>query len=321
MPSWQSELNARPLDSRLGMEYHTSDNLTVIFAGRQPLKPGIGISSGFYYKGEQFQKPSKIGITLYRESGLAKWDKIKSIVLSFRGQKHNFAAKYEIQNDKGTYKTPGAASWPATEMLYVEIPVGVAKQISTNNGMLVTSEPSGLYLEVPASNLASFQALVATVDNAPTPEKFDPYAAGSAFSRTGLPITETYDNGIRGFVSTPIYLPGDVGVFAMTVTSHNGKKVPSPYTSLSFMSFSAQPRWSGETSVTLSFGGRKLMLQGEKSTEQKDGLANELLIAEIPHKDFLALAKSRTFYFTIGDATMTVTPQQMAGIKALAAKK
>jgi hypothetical protein len=148
-----------------------------------------------------------------------------------------------------------------------------------------------------------------------------PTGPDSPFSKDGLPLTEVITpGGARGYTTKPIITPKLVSLLGVAVTSFRGKRIP-PSVKLIFTSYSQQPRWLGESYVTFSFGGRRLRLQGVKSTEQmENGLNVEEIDVNVPVKEFLEIAKGSNLYFEIGGSRFMIEKRYLAGLRALRTK-
>ncbi|MBW3636091.1 MAG: hypothetical protein KY445_06445 [Armatimonadetes bacterium] len=162
---------------------------------------------------------------------------------------------------------------------------------------------------------------VTPILNKPEPPLQIPTGKNSPNSINGLPLTEIVSpDGIRGYTTKPVVLPNGVGILAIGFNSFQGKKMP-PYIVLYVTSFSKAPRWVGINNVTFSFSGRKVLMYGQKSTNQMNsGIFNERIDVKMPLKYFLSMAKSNSLYVTVAGSSFTFKESNLIGLRTLAKK-
>lgn len=156
-----------------------------------------------------------------------------------------------------------------------------------------------------------------------SPSSEDATAYGSQSDETGpgLPLTEAFSDayGNRSLSTEPVIMPNRVGFSVMALVSVSGQKLSSPYVML-YVFTGGSPKWTGRDTLMLTFGGRRLVLSGEKTTETLGSSRGvfEKLRVRVPYSDFMGLARSGTFYITIGEATFGVNKRYTTGLRALA---
>lgn len=137
----------------------------------------------------------------------------------------------------------------------------------------------------------------------------------------GLPLTEAFSDadGARALSTEPVFLPSRVGFSATAFVSMNERRLASPYVLL-YVFTAGSPKWTGKNTLILSFGNRRLMLSGQKTTKPLSNTTrvHEQLRIRVPFSDFIAIAKSGSFSITIGDASFAVSKRNATGIRALA---
>jgi len=306
-------------------------NMAMIVARESPVQGNITYSSGYFSPTSKFTRPAFVSFTLYGYHNLPKWKEIKSVTLKFGAQTYSAKPLYSMQGPDRD-RSQDAQNSDYFEVMTVTIPTAVAQQISKNNGVVVTTLPTSFYLPIAASKMHRFKQLVGSIEaiakreavknqtssKRPTASK----AGNTSSARLGLPITEVFDDSTGGTMLETAIAPisRNFAIQGMAWTEEQGRKLKPPFTALLVMAVSDAPIWQDVNSVTLSFGTKKLRLtpNANKSGTREGGGSVEAMTVRVPHRDFVALAKSGKFYITVGDASFAVNSQQAAGLRELA---
>ena len=150
------------------------------------------------------------------------------------------------------------------------------------------------------------------------------FFAPAVRAQPGLPVEEHFDDDIggRGWATQVAELPYNKGIGGAAFISLRGRPLETPATYITVLAASSgQPLWTGIERATFSFGGRKLVLKGNKATQHlKSGDIIESLTMRVPYADFRAIVNSSRLYVTVKGTPFEVSRQDRTGLRALLGK-
>ena len=298
-------------------------NTAMIVAREVSLQNDVGFSTSYMSPARKFTSPPHFSFTLYGYHDTPEWKEIKSVDFKFAGQTFSGKPLYALQGpDRDRSQDAKASEY--FEMMTINLPPDVARQIVNNKGVLISSKVASLNFQVPASKLDRFKQVVYSVDvfskraqaSAKTPQRSEKPVA------LGLPITESFSDrlGHTSLETELVKVSDNFGFQAMAVVAEQGKKLKQPFTAFLVMAVSPAPIWTNVNTVTLSFGAKRLRLTPNvrDSRPGSNGAVVEVMTVRVPYRDFLALAKSGKFYVSVGQGSFAINQMQAAGLRELA---
>lgn len=136
----------------------------------------------------------------------------------------------------------------------------------------------------------------------------------------GWPLTEKVsEDGSRGWETELVILPSQVSFDFYAFTSPPpGQAIWHPLVWMSVLAVQDHAVWQNVSSVTLSFGGRRLQLEASKKTTTKNESVFTFLYVRVPFRDFLDMARVGKFSLSVDRSSFAVERAQTVGMRALA---
>lgn len=318
------EAQAEPNYDNLSLQYNNSEGVTVASAHEKLVDAVTSLGAAYSFPGRSIQQlPKNIDISLYGYHETVQWQDVKTLTLTYKGQTFTGKVLHSLHGEDRD-KSQDLVAAKYFESILIQLPLAVAQQVFKSSTITITSTPAGINLQLTAEQIDRCRDLVDTV---PTQTYLQTIIRSRdinrlATSSNGLPVTrEITESSSDAVLTMPmVALTPRFGMRSMAFITSSGRKVHQPTEALLIAELSDQPLLEAEKEITLNYGDTHLILTSNttKTTEVASGIKLSVRTYLIAYSRFLTISKSKKLSFTVGNTTVPVPPQKMAGIREIA---
>lgn len=311
---------AEPDLSKISMHYDDDHNLTVIYAQEKLVDANTGLGAAYDYPGHIMQKPPEIvSLTLFGYHDAVQWQNIKTLTLTYGSKTYTHKAISALHGEDRD-KSDDLVEAKYYEPVIVNIPLAIAKDVFNNDNMIVTSTPESINLTLTPQQMDRCRDLLSTIPSVLAMRP--PNMKKAAPSSNGLPVTRTITEASSDATlsTTGTMLTPRFSMQCLAFVTISGKQVHQPNTALLIAEIADAPILEKEQNITLNYGDTHLNLTSNTHQTQASDVGTKMSARTylIAYSRFLTISKAKNLSFTVGDTTVPISFEKMAGIREIA---
>lgn len=317
-------VQSEPNYNNLGLQYDDSEKMTVVSAKEKLVDATTGFGAAYTFPGHVIhQMPKTVDVSFYGYHETVQWQNIKTLTLSYNGQTFTNKVFHSLHGEDRD-KNEDLVEGKYLEGILVQLPLNVAQQVFKSSAIAVTSLPAGLNFQLSEDQIDHCRDLmeaIPTKASLQTPAHV-PDIKDLARSRNGLPITrEITESSSDAVLTMPLLaLTPRFGMSGLAFVTSSGRKVRQPTEALLIAELADAPLLEIEKEITLNYGDTHLVLTSNTNhtTVEATGIKLTTRTYPIAYSRFLIISKAKNLSFTVGDVTVPIPPEKMAGIREVA---